>query len=154
MKRLFALFTCRHSIRVALVQDHTYQRTIFYLRRTYITDSTLIILYVSLFSSANNVVGVRVRKSHINIINSVRLYRYKGGKIVVREAGGKGGGRQTPCVPSLLSLGNTCFRSEVIIFVSKSHLYSGQLSITDDFLVPQVSTIEKGINLEAKFIII
>ena len=62
-------------------------------------DSTLVVLYASGFSSVNNVVGVRVRKSHIKIINSVRLYRYKGGKIVVREAGGKvnihkGGGRR------------------------------------------------------------
>ena len=69
-------------------------------------DSTLVVLYVSLFifSSVNNVVGVRVRKSHIKIINSVRLYRYKGGKFVVREAGGKvnihkGGGRQTLVPP-------------------------------------------------------
>ena len=59
---------------------------------------------MSVFSGVNNVVDVRVRKSHIKILNSVRLYRYKGGKFLVREAGGevnihKGGGRRTPCVP-------------------------------------------------------
>ena len=48
--------------------------------------------------------GLPVRKSHIKIINSARLYRYKGGKILVREAGGevnihKGGGRRTPVSP-------------------------------------------------------
>ena len=45
---------------------------------------------VSVFSSVNNVVGERVRKSHIKIINSARLYRYKGGKICGKEGGRQG----------------------------------------------------------------
>ena len=68
--------------------------------------SRLSIIHIihTVFTSVNNVFGVRVHK----ILNLLRLYRYKGSKFLVREAGGevkfdKGGGRRTPCVPSLLT---------------------------------------------------